>query len=80
MFESKNGSQYTVANNLTQSIFEWKEYSQIINYNQHGFLELQMNLSDVDLQGTENFNLPMIQTINRFQIRLNQTKIELDSY
>jgi hypothetical protein len=60
MFESKNGSQYTVANNLTQSIFEWKEYSQIINYNQHGFLELQMNLSDVDLQGTENFNLPMI--------------------
>ena len=76
MFESKNGSQYTVANNLTQSIFEWKEYSQIINYNQHGFLELQMNLSDVDLQGTENFNLPMIQTINRFQIRLNQTKIE----
>ena len=60
MFESKNGSQYTVANNLTQSIFEWKEYNQIINYNQHGFLELQMNLSDVDLQGTENFNLPMI--------------------
>ena len=76
MFESKNGSQYTVANNLTQSIFEWKEYNQIINYNQHGFFELQMNLSDVDLQGTENFNLPMIQTINRFQIRLNQTKIE----
>ena len=76
MFESKNGSQYTVANNLTQNIFEWKEYNQIINYNKHGFLELQMNLSDVDLQGTENFNLPMIQTINRFQIRLNQTKIE----
>ena len=76
MFETKNGSQYTVANNLTQNIFEWKEYNQIINYNQHGFLELQMNLSDVDLQGTENFNLPMIQTINRFQIRLNQTKIE----
>ena len=66
MFETKNGSQYTVANNLTQNIFEWKEYNQIINYNQHGFLELQMNLSDVDLQGTENFNLPMIQTINRF--------------
>ena len=76
MFETKNGSQYTVANNLTQNIFEWKEYNQIINYNKHGFLELQMNLSDVDLQGTENFNLPMIQTINRFQIRLNQTKIE----
>ena len=66
MFETKNGSQYTVANNLTQNIFEWKEYNQIINYNKHGFLELQMNLSDVDLQGTENFNLPMIQTINRF--------------
>ena len=60
MFETKNGSQYTVANNLTQNIFEWKEYNQIINYNKHGFLELQMNLSDVDLQGTENFNLPMI--------------------
>ena len=66
MFETKNGSQYTVANNLTQNNFEWKEYNQIINYNKHGFLELQMNLSDVDLQGTENFNLPMIQTINRF--------------
>ena len=49
MFESKNGSQYTVANNVTQNIYEWKEYKQKINYNQHGFLELELDLSDVDL-------------------------------
>ena len=65
MFETKNGSTYNVANEVTQNIFDWKQYDGKINYNQHGFLELQLDLSDVDLQGTDNYNSPMIQTINR---------------
>lgn len=49
MFETKNGSKYSVANKVTQNIFDWKQYNKKINYNQHGFLELQLDISDVDL-------------------------------
>ena len=49
MFETKDGSKYNVANQVTQNIFDWKQYNTKINYNQHGFLELQLDISDVDL-------------------------------
>ena len=60
MFEIKDGGNYSVANRVTENTFDWKQYKQKINYNQHGFLELQLDLNDVDLQGTDNYNSPMI--------------------
>jgi len=49
MFETKDGSKYDVANQVTENIYDWKQYNKKINYNQHGFLELQLDISDVDL-------------------------------
>ena len=48
--------------------------------NGHSLYEVNFNLTDVTLKGTENHISQMEEVINKFQVRLNQDRIDADAY
>jgi len=71
---------YSVYNKLTKNLTTWKEYEVKIQLNNHNFLEIPLNLTDVTLLGTSNSVNDIDEIINRFQIRLDLDEVEKDAY
>ena len=47
MYEVRSGSKYEVYNNITENLYEWKEYNTSLRMNTHGLLEIALDLQDV---------------------------------
>ena len=55
MFEEKSGDHYSAYNNVNENIYEWKKYRHSTpSLNQHNMMELEIDLGDAALKGTEN--------------------------
>ena len=80
MFEIRRGSKYEVYDNKTKNLYDWKKYNTSLRLNQHGLIEMLVDLQDVTLMGTKNFidNIP--EVLNRMQVRANTQNILFDAY
>ena len=55
MFEEKSGDNYSAYNSVNENIFEWKKYQhQKPILNSHNMMQLEIDLGDATLKGTEN--------------------------
>ena len=66
MFEVRQNGSYKTYNGINKDEFSWKIYNKTLRLNDHDVIELVFDLSDVNLQGTENFVSQMMEVINRF--------------
>ena len=81
MFELKFDQFYEPFNKtLNKDLTSWTNYVTQCRENSHGLTELNFDLSDVILMGTSDSNVAMDRTIPRFQVRLNQTKTQIDAF
>ena len=48
--------------------------------NNHNLLEIPLNLSDVTLNGTENYIKSMDEVINKIQLRIDLDEVEMGAY
>lgn len=62
MYEVRKGSRYEVYDNKTRNLYDWKEYNTSLRLNQHGLLEMVIDIQDVTLMGTKNYidNIPEV--------------------
>ena len=82
MFEYKQGNKYLPYDKkVNPDIYTWRIYNdtQLVE-NHHQLLELQFNLTDATLQGTEDHIERMTEVISRYQIRINRELMEADAY
>jgi len=75
MFEAKDNGTYQMYYNINKDEFTWKKYSHNIRKNNHENLEMVVDLTDVNLQGTKDAPYPMKEVINRFQVRIDDKLI-----
>jgi len=68
MFELKDGKSYDVYKNINRDPFTWKKYSlkDSLKNNQHDMLELQLNISDTELMGSDSSIEKMKEVLSRF--------------
>lgn len=68
MFEVKDGQSYSLFNDINEDPFTWKEYPLMDNlvYNSHNMMEIQLNVSDVVLLGSDQSIDKMIEVISSF--------------
>ena len=80
MYEVRSGIEYKTYNKINRDSFTWKSYNATLTKNSYGLQELKFDLSDVNLKGTADTTEAVDEVINRIHVRLNQTKLEQDSF
>lgn len=80
MFEVRKSTSYEVYGGVNADQFSWKPYENTVATNAYGLQELRFNLSDVTLKGTPDHLEPQDEVINRLQLRLNTSKLQVDAY
>ena len=79
MFEARNGSKFQVYNNITDNLFDWKQYNSTLRLNKHNLLEIVVDLQDVTFIGTKNYLEQIDEVVNRIQIRSNSQIIKKEA-
>jgi len=68
-------------NSINKNLLDWKKYDfGEPRINQRNLFSMQVNLSDATLMGTEHSFKNVGYVTSRFQIRLNNVSILVDSY
>lgn len=80
MFELNSGSKYEVFDNKNIDQYTWNKYNNSIRLNDHDLIEIVIDLKDVTLLGTKNYQKKIDEVSNRIQIRTNIDKVNYDSY
>ena len=79
MFEIKDGFDYSLYSEiLNPDVNTWKRYETIIQTNQNGLEEFQIDLMDVILNGTSDSIGSMPVIIPRFQIMFDDQQFQID--
>ena len=64
LYEIWKGTEFEVYNNITDNVYEWKDYAPKIRLNEHNYLEMVLDLSDVTLMGTKNYLKNLDEVLN----------------
>ena len=81
MYELKQGVEFKPLNSsLNPDSFSWKAYETSLRLNSFNEQEIILDLSDSVLAGSSDSPTYMDQSLARLQIRLNDTRMKIDSY
>ena len=82
MFEQREGNSYSTYNDINDDIYTWKSYSNgndTLRKNNHGLLEIPLNLTHATIMGTENHLQSMPTVTSRYQIRFDRDLMKQDA-
>ena len=77
MYEKRDSVAYSTYGGVNRDQFTWKIYPSELKKNSLNLYELEFNMTDVKLLGSD---INPVESINRFQVRLNNSLIHSDSY
>ena len=81
MFETKEGPRVSTYGGVNEDVYSWKQYNGTGNttVNSHGLKELEFDLSDATLKGTNNHLSKMPQVVSRYQIRFDSKMLKVNA-
>ena len=83
MFELKRGQEYSIYNKtINKDPFEYHKYDlqKALKMNQHGMLELQIELKDGVLLGSSDSVKQTSEVINKFRLGFDKKALYKDAY
>jgi hypothetical protein len=80
LYFTREGQSYEIYNNLNLDPTSHKMYNNSLRNNPHNMMELQFNLNDSTLLGSENSFNATKEILNNFQLRFDKFKLSVDAY
>ena len=81
MFEKFKDQKYAPHDtSINKDLNEWRVYDNNQTLNDHGLMEMQINLSDAVFKGSEENINEVDQVLSTYQLRVNRTNYEADAY
>ena len=81
MYENKKGNTYEPYDRkINPNSTTWRSYETEVRKNNFGLTEVNLNLSDAVMKGTDDSNNYMEQVTTRLQLRFNSKLAQINSY